>query len=64
MSRLLLTAGAMAIFATAAFAQVPKIVSEEMMVPSGDPGIDIYVRNKRPDNMSAFRPERTVLTRC
>ena len=32
-----------------------------MMVKSPDPGIEIYVRNKRPANMTAFRPERTVL---
>jgi hypothetical protein len=44
-----------------AVAQSPRIVTEEMMVPSGDPGIDIYVRNKRPAEMNAFRPERTVL---
>ena len=34
---------------------------DEFMVPSGDPGIAIYVRNKRPADMTAFRPERTVL---
>ena len=43
-----------------ASAQSPKIVMEEMMVPS-EPGIDIYVRNKRPADMTTFRPERTVL---
>ena len=32
-----------------------------MMVQSPDPGIEIYVRNKRPADMTAFRPERTVL---
>jgi pimeloyl-ACP methyl ester carboxylesterase len=31
------------------------------MVQSPDPGIEIYVRNKRPDDMTAFRSERTVL---
>jgi len=41
-------------------AQTPRIVMEEMMVPS-DPGIEIYVRNKRLADMTAFRPERTVL---
>ena len=44
-----------------AFAQSPRIVMEEMMVPASDPGIEIYVRNKRPADMSSFRPERTVL---
>src|ERR1700709_1367566 len=32
-----------------------------MMVPSGDAGIEIYVRNKRPADMASFRPERTLL---
>jgi hypothetical protein len=56
--------------ATGAFAQAPKIVMEEMMVPASDSGIEIYVRNKRPADMNSFRPERTVLfvhgstTRC
>jgi pimeloyl-ACP methyl ester carboxylesterase len=34
---------------------------EEMMVPSSDAGIEIYVRNKRRADMTSFRPERTVL---
>jgi pimeloyl-ACP methyl ester carboxylesterase len=33
---------------------------EEAMVPS-DPGISVYVRNKRPEGMTAFSPEKTVL---
>jgi pimeloyl-ACP methyl ester carboxylesterase len=40
--------------------QTPRLAMEEMKVPS-EPGIDIYVRNKRPADMTAFRPERTVL---
>jgi pimeloyl-ACP methyl ester carboxylesterase len=39
---------------------VNQLVTEEMMVPS-DPGIEIYLRNKRPADMRAFRPERTLL---
>ncbi len=31
------------------------------MVPALDPGIEIYVRNKRPADMASFRPERTLL---
>jgi pimeloyl-ACP methyl ester carboxylesterase len=50
----------LAMLASAAFAQSPRIVMEEMMVPS-EPGIEVYVRNKRPADMSTFRPERTVL---
>src|SRR4051812_3382935 len=37
------------------------IVMDEMMVPSSTPGIEIYVRNKRPADMTTFSPERTVL---
>jgi pimeloyl-ACP methyl ester carboxylesterase len=47
--------------ATQVQAQAPRIVMEEMMVPSGDAGIEIYVRNKRPADMATFRPERTIL---
>jgi pimeloyl-ACP methyl ester carboxylesterase len=47
--------------ATHSFAQAQQIVLEEFMVPALDPGIAIYVRNKRPASMTAFRPERTVL---
>jgi pimeloyl-ACP methyl ester carboxylesterase len=50
-----------AALAAPAWAQSPRLVSEEMMVKSADPGIEIYVRNKRPASMTAFRPERTVL---
>src|SRR5690349_13387914 len=56
----MLIAAAAASFATAASAQSPQLVMEEIMVPS-EPGIELYVRNKRPANMTAFRPERTVL---
>jgi pimeloyl-ACP methyl ester carboxylesterase len=36
------------------------LVVEDMTVPS-EPGIDIFVRNKRPADLAAFTPERTVL---
>jgi pimeloyl-ACP methyl ester carboxylesterase len=48
------------IAAGSALAQAPQFVTEEMMVPS-DPGIEIFVRNKRPANITSFRPERIVL---
>ena len=38
-----------------------QLVSEDIMVKSPDAGIEIFVRNKRPANMTAFRPERTLL---
>src|SRR4051794_40361679 len=37
------------------------LVSEDIMVKSPDPGIEIFVRNKRPADMTSFRPERTVV---
>ena len=40
---------------------MPSLAMEEFMVPSTDAGIQIYVRNKRPAEMSQFRAERTVL---
>ena len=42
-------------------AQSQSLVTEEMMVKSPDPGIEIYVRNKRPAHLTAFAPERTLL---
>jgi pimeloyl-ACP methyl ester carboxylesterase len=51
----------LAIFSIPALAQTPRLVTEEMMVKTGDPGIEIYVRNKRPADLSNFRPEQTVL---
>src|SRR5262249_9625906 len=42
-------------------AQTTSIVMEDMTVPALDPGIEIFVRNKRPANLTTFRPERTVL---
>jgi pimeloyl-ACP methyl ester carboxylesterase len=59
-STYLLAAAIAATFATQASAQSPRLVTEEMMVPS-EPGIEIYVRNKYPADMTTFRPERTVL---
>jgi len=58
----LLVAAAVAAFTTSASAQNgARVVMQEAMVPSSDPGIQIYVRNKRPAAMTSFRPERTVV---
>jgi pimeloyl-ACP methyl ester carboxylesterase len=57
---LLAAAAVAAAFATQASAQSPRLAMEEMTVAS-EPGIEIYVRNKRPADMTAFRPERTLL---
>lgn len=54
-------AAMLAAFAAPALAQTPNLVIDEMMVKTADPGIEIYVRNKRPANMTTFSPEQTVL---
>ena len=60
MSYLTIIAAAMIAMTAAARADV-RIVMEEIMVPSSDAGIEIYVRNKRLAEMRSFRPERTLL---
>src|SRR5262245_61495126 len=37
-----------------------QLVTEEIMVPSA-PGIEIYVRNKRPADLTSFSPQHTLL---
>ena len=39
----------------------PQVVMEEYMVPSGDSGIELYVRNKHPAGMSSFSAQKTLL---
>lgn len=51
----------LSLFAGTAFAQAPKIVMEEAMVPTQQPGISVYVRNKHLASMTSFRPDHTVL---
>jgi pimeloyl-ACP methyl ester carboxylesterase len=44
-----------------AFAQAPKLETESYRIPSADPGIELYIRNKRPAAMKAFPGERILL---
>jgi pimeloyl-ACP methyl ester carboxylesterase len=39
----------------------PNVVTEEFMVPSADPGIRLYVRNKHAGGMTKFSGDRTLL---
>ena len=39
----------------------PNLVTESYMIQSHDPGIQLYVRNKRPDGMTQFNGEKTLL---
>jgi pimeloyl-ACP methyl ester carboxylesterase len=42
-------------------AQAPSLATEEFMVPARDAGIELFLRNKRPQGMAAFSPGRTLL---
>src|SRR5437016_5204828 len=61
MKSMLIAASAGLAMTAAASAQSPQFVMEEVMVPSSEAGIEIYVRNKRLADRESFRPERTVL---
>jgi pimeloyl-ACP methyl ester carboxylesterase len=39
----------------------PALATEEFMVPSGDPGIDLYVRNRHPVGVTHFTADRILL---
>jgi len=39
----------------------PDLVTEEFMVPAADPGIQLYVRNKRLQSLATFTPDNIVL---
>jgi pimeloyl-ACP methyl ester carboxylesterase len=39
----------------------PQLVMEEFMVPAVDPGIQLYVRNKRPQGVSSFSDDKILL---
>ena len=42
-------------------AQAQTLVTEEFMIPARDAGIELFVRNKRPEGMTGFAPARTLL---
>src|SRR6267378_4861480 len=41
--------------------EAPKLVTEHIMIEAADPGIKLYVRNKRPEDMKQFTSEKTLL---
>ena len=45
----------------ASAANGPQLVTEEFMVPAVDPGIGLYVRNKRPQGTNKFPAEKILL---
>jgi pimeloyl-ACP methyl ester carboxylesterase len=42
-------------------ATTPKLTTESFYVPAKDPGIELYVRNKHPEGVIKFGPEKIVL---
>jgi pimeloyl-ACP methyl ester carboxylesterase len=38
-----------------------KLISEGYLIPSGDPGIQLYIRNKHREGMTHFTADRTVI---
>lgn len=59
--RFFLALGLLPLVATPLFAQAPRLVTESYHVPARDPGIQLYVRNKRPEGMTQFGPDRILL---
>ena len=51
----------MLLSAQVALPQSSRIVTETIMVPASDPGIQLHVRNKHPEGISSFRSDRIVL---
>src|SRR5215831_5217892 len=58
---LALLLGAPVFVAQPAFGQTAKLVTESYHIPARDAGIQLYVRNKRPEEMNRFGSERIVL---
>ncbi|MBV8525877.1 MAG: alpha/beta hydrolase [Acetobacteraceae bacterium] len=49
------------LFVFSAAAKEPQLVTEEFKVPAGEAGIEIYVRNKHPADVSNFGPDHTLV---
>jgi pimeloyl-ACP methyl ester carboxylesterase len=41
--------------------KLPDLITESYLIPSGDAGIELYIRNKRPASMTSFPAERILL---
>ena len=49
------------VFATVVNGQTARILTESYHLPAADAGIQLYVRNKRPDGVTHFKSERILL---
>jgi len=57
----LVAAAAWLLLAGDALAQAPKTVTETIMVPARDAGVQLHARNKRPEGVANFASDRIVL---
>ena len=57
----LLSALGIVLSAAGAFADEPKLEVESYLIPSADPGIELYIRNKHPAGMTSFSSDRILL---
>ncbi len=48
-------------FSGTAFAESPRLTMTEAMIPSSDPSLKLYVRNKHAEGMTSFSPDKTLL---
>jgi pimeloyl-ACP methyl ester carboxylesterase len=60
-ARLLAAVALLVSLASASLAEVPRLEAEDTMIPAADPGIQLFVRNKRPVGMTRFMPEKILL---
>lgn len=54
-------ASVLAISAASAQAQAPQIETKNYTIPSGDPGIDLFIRNKHQAGTQQYGPDRILL---
>ena len=59
--RMLPAAALVFLSACAQIGKAPEIAMEEFMVPAVDPGIQLYVRNKHPQGVTSFSPDKILL---
>jgi pimeloyl-ACP methyl ester carboxylesterase len=48
-------------FASGAPAEAPKLDTESYMIPSADPGVELYIRNKHPAGIMSFPADKILL---
>ena len=61
LSRISLACAAAVTLSGNARAQAVKLETTNLMIASGDPGIDLCLRNKHPAGMQTFSAEKTLL---